>query len=197
MSQIMHLCPTLPGWWWVGILKGGIDPPAACLLGGALPYMCFFFFSYYTFPHKGSVRKEMSYTVGRNPLWNPETHSEIQKSTLKSGNPIQDPIKILTNVRILYLHGHACAWIFYDLVAITSMHNKWSLLPANLRSGKKVIFWGDVIAICQILIHVLCITIRSLVRSLVPSHPRPPVGDVEPGGVDGWEQACDDQWTRI
>ena len=38
-ASLMHLsllCPTLPGWWWVGILKGvkGLTP-AACPLGGA------------------------------------------------------------------------------------------------------------------------------------------------------------------
>ena len=45
--------------------------------------------------------KEISYTVGRNPNCNPEIHCEIQESTLKSGftlksgNPIQDYIKVL------------------------------------------------------------------------------------------------------
>ena len=61
---------------------------------------------------EGSATNEISYTVGRNPIWNPEIqlksrnpiwnpeiHTEIQKSNLKSGNPnlkmTQDTIKIL------------------------------------------------------------------------------------------------------
>ena len=56
---------------------------------------------------EGSVTKEISYTVGRNPnwnpeiqkstvksrnpLWNPEIHCEIQKSNLKSRNPFWNP----------------------------------------------------------------------------------------------------------
>ena len=47
--------------------------------------------------HEGSATKEISYTVGRNPIWNPEIqqnpeiYSEIQKSNLKSRNPLWNP----------------------------------------------------------------------------------------------------------
>ena len=46
---IIHLslsCPTLPGWWWVGVMKGGVDPiweGHICLMWGvfiAHPHIC-------------------------------------------------------------------------------------------------------------------------------------------------------------
>ena len=40
----------------------------------------------------------------RNLLWNPETHSDIQKSTLKSGNPIQDSTSPQISVYFYYLY---------------------------------------------------------------------------------------------
>ena len=90
--------------------------------------------------YEGSVTKETSYTVGRNPIWNPEIQSEIWKSNLKM---TQDTIKTLLK-RITSLDLHRRARIMYDIIALTSVHNKWPLYPTDFWLDTKVIFWGDV-----------------------------------------------------
>ena len=106
---------------------------------------------------EGSVTKEISYTVGRNPnwnpeihyIWNPEIHSEIQKSTeirkstLKSGNPIQDSIKILRN----NYTTRTCTCTDF-LWRNKRHHSEWPLYLADLRGRvQRSFFQGDVIAI--------------------------------------------------
>ena len=80
---------------------------------------------------EGSETKEILYTVGRNPnwnpeihcksilksrnpIWNPEIHSEIRKSTLKSGNLIQDSIKILRK------YPYTLHWLHYTARTCTN-----------------------------------------------------------------------------
>ena len=108
---------------------------------------------------EGSVTKEISYTVARNPnwspeihceiqtstvkcgnpLWNPEIHSEIQKSTLKSGNPIQDSTKIVHKYPYTFINctTQACTWTVLWRNRMSPY--EWPLSPADLQSGTKVI----------------------------------------------------------
>ena len=108
--------------------------------------------------YEGSATKEISYTVGRNPIWNPEIqrnpeiHSEVQKSNLKSRNPLWNPeihceirksnlmtlrVYPYTLITSLCLHGRAR--IMYD-VNIGS--NDLCSRPIFGRGQRS--FWGDV-----------------------------------------------------
>ena len=91
---------------------------------------------------RGSAKKEISYTVSRNPIWNPEIHSEIQKSNLKSRNALWNLEKFSAYIRIPYfklitpldlpgVHG----------LCVTITLGQMTFVPDRFL---KVISWGDV-----------------------------------------------------
>ena len=55
--------------------------------------------------HTPSAEIQTEIQKSRYPIRNPEIYSEIQKSTLKSGNPIQDSTKNISILLLIKLHG--------------------------------------------------------------------------------------------
>ena len=115
--------------------------------------------------HEGSAMKQISYTVGRNPIrnpeiqQNPEIHSEIQKSNLKSRNPLWNPeiqsndpprisvyFKLITS---LCLHGRAR--IMYNVnIRLNDGRLSFHPIPCGSRdrpAGRKVIAYRWTLAL--------------------------------------------------